>query len=145
MKCMSAARMLLVLAIILLISVPLCLMMKSQADAGETSESITAYDSDYVFFVIEENKTPLAAVPFETSSANYSVVLIIALAFSAIICFGYSIWYAGTRNRIINLVRFLPKTLRNNLVSQLSILHPVRAHQLSREAEYDVANLFSNF
>lgn len=141
MKSMSIAKMLLVVIAVILIAIPLCIAFETKADADATNSSITKYDDNYVFFVVEDSKTPLAAIPVQ-SGDNRMIVWVIAAMGISIVMTAYSLWYFNMKNTKSIILRDLPQYAKNELSNRQSFFHPIRTRLACREAAYTAANRY---
>lgn len=142
MKSMKIAKILLIIITLILVTIPICIIMETKADAGATQETIESYDGDYVFFVIEDSKTPLAFAPTENSSGNGMIIWVIAMTTIAIIFATYSIWYFNTKNTISVVADGLPVYAKSELMQKGSFFHPIRSKLACDEAVYSAANQY---
>lgn len=143
MKNMNIAKVLLVVVAVVLISIPLLMLFEKKADAVETKSTITSYDGDYIFFVVEDNKTPLAAAPHQ-SSANILPIIIVGFVSGLLIISAYTLWYINLKNIASNLIYVLPESLREEMINKTSFFHPVRLKSVCEEAAHNVANQYMN-
>jgi len=136
----SVAKILFLVIAIILVSIPILAMLEKKADADETQSSITSFNDDYVFFVIEDNKTPLAAAPV---SHNYSSLLWIVLGVATVlIFFGYSVWYVNIKDATELIVADLPENVRKNIITKASFFHPITTQFACEEAVYSATESY---
>ena len=143
-RVIKLSRVLFILMIVILIAMPICMLINTEAGADESTQTIVEYDNDYVFFVLEDSKTPLAAAPTTNSIAEYTQ-LSVMLAFIAIFALGYTVWYLIIKHNTQMLVSVSPIRLRQDLVESSSFFHPIRSYRASKEAEYSVTQKYFNF
>ncbi len=131
------------IAFIVLFLLPLLGLMTTNVTADVTAESAGSHTGDYVFFIVQQDEVPLAAVPDTGMSPS---VLYIALAyFSLMMLFVYVAWYMSVRRNMNELsARLLPGERNRYMVPQ-GFFHPIRCYRLSKEAEDAVASTWANF
>ena len=141
MKTFNLAKILTIFAIALIISIPICLSIEKRIDAVETSESITSYDGDYIFFIIEENAVPLASAP-TTHTNSLAVVSKLIFAISLLILvFVYIGWYMITKHNL----DILTANIHYSLISdyeKINILHPIKLSEYSKDVEYRITQKY---
>ena len=142
MKSMRFAKILLIIVTIILITIPICIVMENKVDADSTKDTIESYDGDYVFFVIEDSKTPLAFAPTEKSSGNGMIIWVITMTTAAIIFATYSLWYFNTKNTISVVANGLPVYAKHELMKKGGFFHPIRSQQACEEAVYSATNQY---
>lgn len=138
MKYVKIARWLTVAVIAILIALPIYMIISAhEAGADETSQTIQEYNGDYVFFIVEENKTPLAAVPTKSSASSPFVWV----TFSSFIIFAiaaYSIWYVTVRYNIKTLYNALPEYARPAGYGKSEFFNPSASYNNLKNLEYTV-------
>lgn len=144
MKTLNIAKILLAIAIVALIAVPLSATIKTSVNATQPSEKAQLIDNDYVFFIIEDEQTPLAALPSSYTSTNY-LPLVISMSAIFVTLFIYSIWCLTIKHNANVLLDKLPIFLRSQLRNSNVFLHPFRTKQAIRDAEYCVTFKYSKF
>ena len=128
------------IAFIFLFLLPLLGFKTTGINAGATAESAVS-TGDYVFFVVQNEEVPLAAVP-NTGVSGY--VLWISLAsLASVIVFMYSAWYMTIRRNTYELTGKLSPASRKEFRMSSGYFHPIRAYQLAKEAEATVASYMS--
>lgn len=141
----TISHFLILLVAIILISIPICILLNMKADADETTQTVQEYDNDYVFFVLEDSKVPLAAAPISHSSHTNMTFAFVSFAFISVFAFGYLLWYLSIKHTTAMLVSVSPIMLRKDLIERNSILHPIRSYRASKEAEYSVTQKYFFF
>ena len=122
---------------------PVLGFMTTTTTAGETSESGAISPQGYVFFIVENNETPLAAAPSADVSAY---ILWIGLgSFAVIVMFMYSAWYFSVKRNIRELTDRLSPMERGAFVIRQGFLHPIRSYRLAQEAEDTVASIYTRY
>lgn len=102
------------------------------ANATATGEFASS-SGDYIFYIIENNEVPLAAVP--AKNASVYILWITLASFAVMIIFMYLAWYLSTRRTVRELTgRLTPAERRACMVSN-DFLHPVKLFRLEKEAE----------
>lgn len=135
-----AVRILAAIAFIALFLLPVIGLMATEAGAGETAESASVHSGDYVFFVVQNEDVPLAAVPMSDTS---SYIMWISLAFLAITIMSlYSAWYLSIRRNIVEMSGKLSPADRRFFNDSRSFFHPIRSYQLAKDAEDSVASMY---
>lgn len=135
-----AVRILAAIAFIALFLLPVIGFMATETDAGQTAESARAYSGDYVFFVVQNDDVPLAAVPMTDTS---SYIMWVGLAFLAITIMSvYSAWYLSIRRNIVEMSGKLSPSDRRFFNDSRSFFHPIRSYQLAKDAEDSVASMY---
>jgi hypothetical protein len=144
---MSVNRKLLVntlatIAFVFLFLLPILGFMATDTNAVQTQQT-ASYSGDYVFFIVQNGEVPLAAAPHSDIS---SYIIWVALA-SFILTIGliYSGWYISIRRNTWELSGKLSVDKRRKLKMSSGFLHPIRAYQLSKEAEATVASMYINY
>lgn len=138
------SHILFIIVVIALIAIPLYMFLSANSiGADEPTQTIQSYDNDYVFFVLEDSKVPLAATP--VASASPSASIIVVGAFVLVIVFGYILWYLNIKHNTAMLVSVSPIKSRKDLIDTNSILHPIRSYRASKEAEYSVTQKYFFF
>lgn len=136
----SFTKLLLLFVAIVLISIPVLAILEKRADADATKSSITSFNEDYVFFVIEDNQTPLAAAPV---THNYSSILWIVLGLATVlIFFAYSLWFVNTKSATELIVADLPESIRSKIVTKASFFHPIITQSACEEAVYSATEKY---
>ena len=130
------------IAFIFLFLLPILGFMATDINADQTAQT-ASFSNDYVFFVVQNGEVPLAAAP-HTDVSSY--ILWVALAsFILTIGFIYSGWYLSIRRNTWELSGKLSVDKRKKLKMTTGFLHPIRAYQLSKEAEATVASMYINY
>ena len=130
------------IAFVFLFLLPILGFMATDASAVQTAQA-ASFSNDYVFFVVQNGDVPLAAAPQSDVS---SYILWVALAsFILTIGFIYSGWYISIRKNTWELSGKLSVDKRKKLKMTTGFLHPIRAYQLSKEAEATVASMYINY
>ena len=138
-----AVRILAAIAFIALFLLPVIGFMATETDAGQTAESARAYSGDYVFFVVQNDDVPLAAVPMTDTS---SYIMWVGLAFLAITIMSvYSAWYLSIRRNVWELSNKLSPLERRAIKVSTGFFHPVRSYHIAKEAEDSVASMYVNY
>lgn len=129
------------IAFIALFLLPVIGFLTTETTASATQQS-ASYSGDYVFFVVQNNDVPLAAAP--TSGNNLSsYILWIGVASAVVfILFVYSAWNITTQKNIRELSRKMTPFERRSFRISSGFFHPIRCHQLAREAEDTVASMY---
>lgn len=145
MNSIKISKILLVFVVILLVTIPIMAYYEISAEAGSTEESITTYNDDYIFFVVEDNKTPLAAAPHVTSTHVSPVLWVVVSTFIGVLGICYISWYLMLRENTRTFANKLPSYLRNRRTYKGSIFHPIRSMEYSCDMVYDVTkNYFAD-
>lgn len=139
MNTIKLSKILSVIAIVLLITIPICMLIKINTEAGATKETITSYNDDYVFFVVEEGKTPLASVPVASTGGITPVAFIVTITLVFVLSICYFGWYMMLMHNTRTFVNNLPSYLRNKKTIKGSILHPIKSLEYSSDMAYDIA------
>ena len=130
------------IAFVFLFLLPILGFMTTETNADQTAQA-ASYSDDYVFFVVQNGEVPLAAAP-HTDVSSY--ILWVALAsFVLTVLFIYSGWYLSIRRNTWELSGKLSVANRKKLKMSSGFLHPIRAYQLSKEAEATVASMYINY
>lgn len=133
---------LITILLLIIVSIPFTVLIREDVSAISTSDEVTSYDDDYVFFVVDEGQTPLAAIPAQQSSPYlWTIVITTLLVFMV---FTYSSWYLSIRKNLWELSGKLPSVERNALKVPNGFFHPLRSYRLCKEAEHSVASVYSN-
>ena len=130
------------IAFIFLFLLPILGFMATETTAGQTAEAAMS-TGDYVFFVVQDEDVPLAAVP-HTGISGY-ILWIPFASFVAVIVFMYSAWYLTIRKNTYELTGKLSPVNRKAFRMSSGYFHPIRAYQLSKEAEATVASMYVNY
>lgn len=115
----------------------------STAQAGSTAQTAASQSGDYVFFIVQNEDVPLAAMP-ATDVSTYILWIGLA-AFAITILFIYSAWYLSIRKNIRELSYKLSPIERRAFKISQGFFHPVRSYQLAKEAEDTVASMYVNY
>lgn len=130
------------IAFLVICLIPIMGLIKTTVNADSTISEISSQSDDYVFFVVSENETPLAAIP---SDQSYSYFIWIVLGTLVMFTFFvYTSWYLTIRKNLWELSGKFSPAERNILKSPNGFFHPVRSYRLYKEAETEVATLYSN-
>ena len=129
------------IAFIALFMLPVIGFMATEANAGQTSQSMTS-NGDYVFFVVQNEEVPLAAAPTVNVSAYILWVALAALMIT--IGFIYSAWYLTMRRNINELSYKLSPAERRAIQVSQSFFHPIKCRRLARETEATIASMYLN-
>lgn len=131
------------IAFVFLFLLPVLGFKTATTEADQTTASAVSTSQDYVFFIVENNDVPLAAVPAADIS---SYIFWIGLAsFTLTIIFIYSSWYFSVRRNLHELSARLSPSERRKFVISQGFLHPVRSLRLAREAEDTVASIYTSY
>jgi len=115
----------------------------TEVNAVMTAENAASYSDDYVFFVVQNNDTPLAAAP-TTDISSY--ILWVGLAsFAIVMLFVYSAWYLSIRRNVWELSNKLSPLERRAIKVSTGFFHPVRSYHIAKEAEDSVASMYVNY
>ncbi len=130
------------IAFTFLFLLPITGFLSTETNAGQTAES-ASYSGDYVFYVVQNGEVPLAAVP-HTDASSYIVWVSLA-SFVLTVLFIYSGWYISIRRNTWELSGKMSIANRRKLKMTSGFFHPIRAYQLSKEAEATVASMYVNY
>lgn len=130
------------LAFISLFLLPVIAFSASKTQAGATEESVSG-SGDYVFFIVENEEVPLAALP--SANASSYILWVGLAAFAITMMFVYFAWYLSIRRNVRELCRKLTPAERRAFLISRGYLHPIRSYQLAREAEDTVASMFVKY
>lgn len=144
MNSMRFAKILLAIAIILIVSLPIFAVLQIDADADVTDSVITSVNNDYVFFVVEDGQTPLAAAP-KASNTHSSLFGFVLMASSMVILFIYSMWCLTIKHNVNVMIEKLPYFLRSSLRNTNVFLHPLKSKQAIKDAEYNITFKYVNY
>ncbi len=131
------------MAFVFLFLLPVIGLMTTETNAGQTKE-IASYSDDYVFFVVQNNDVPLAAAPHTADVSTY-IVWVSVISFVLTVGFLYMTWYISIRRNTWELSGKLSPASRKAYKLSSGFLHPIRAYQLSKEAEASVASIYVNY
>ena len=138
----KTANIVIAFIIFVLLLIPFMRLFPSQINADSTQGQIEEFNSgDYVFFIVEENEVPLSAIPEDKSSAFLLWIVLLTLATFGV--FAYSSWYLSLRRNLWELSGKLSPMKRKALKVPNGYFHPVRSYRLCKEAEHDVASVYS--
>ena len=139
-KRIVAVRILAAIAFIVLFLLPIIGFMATDTNAVETEEAASMHSGDYVFFIVQNEDVPLAAVPMSDSA---SPVIWGCLAFLVIVIMSvYSAWYISTRRSIMEISDTLLPSDRRFFSDSRSFFHPIRSYQLAKYAEDSFTSLY---
>ena len=131
------------ISFVLLCLIPLMGLIKTTVIAGSTSSTVTSESgNDYLFFIVEESETPLAAIP--TNSSNYYVIWIVCGLICMFLLFVYTSWYLAIRKNLWELSGKVSPIERKILTAPNGFFHPIRSYRLYKETENEVARMYSN-
>ena len=130
------------IAFIFLFLLPMLAFMATGTNAGQTPEAAMS-NGDYVFFVVQNEDVPLAAIP-NTGVSDY-ILWIPLISFVVVIVFMYSAWYLTIRRNTYELTGKLSPVSRKAFRMSTGFFHPVRAYQLAKEADATVASMYINY
>lgn len=131
------------ISFVILCLIPLMGFIKATVSADPTKPSVTSQaDDDYLFFIVDESETPLAAIP--SNSSYYYVIWIVAGLICMFLLFVYTSWYLAIRKNLWELSGKVSPIERNALTAPKGFFHPIRSYRLYKEAENEVARLYSN-
>lgn len=131
MNTIKASKILLIIVAILLITIPFVVFSQTKTEADSTTQAISSQDGDYIFFIVEEGKTPLAAAPqVEHSNSVIWFVFITMLSVAGLI---YVFWYMALIHNTNAFINSIPAYLRPSNVYKGSILHPIRTMEISND------------
>lgn len=142
MNSIKISKIMIVFAIILLVALPICVFCEISAQADSTQETVTTHNDDYVFFVVEDTQTPLAAAPVIAANTVSPVLWVVLATFIGVLSICYISWYMMLLHNTNTFINKMPSYLRNKRLFRGSILHPIRSMELSEELAYDVANKY---
>ena len=137
-----AVNILATIAFVFLFLLPMIGFMATETSADQTAQS-ASYSDDYVFFVVQNGEVPLAAAP-HTDVSSYILWVVLASLILTIL-FVYSGWYLSIRRNTWELSGKLSVSNRKKLKMTSGFLHPIRAYQLSKEAEATVASMYVHY
>lgn len=133
------------IAFIALFLLPVLGFFATETNASSTETAAVTGDG-YVFYIVQNNtEVPLAAAPRTDISTN---IMWIGLAsFVIVMMFVYSTWYVTTQNNIRELSNKMTPFERSSFRKGAGLFfHPIRCHQLAKEAEDTVASMYvSNY
>ncbi len=130
------------IAFIALFLLPLLGLSADITQAGATDQAATS-SGDYIFYIVENNNVPLAAVP--SADASVYVIWVTLAAFGLMLLFVYSTWYLSIRKNLGELSGRLSPMERRTYNIPYGFLHPVRSYRLEKEAEDIVVSRYSNY
>lgn len=130
------------IAFIALFLLPLLGLSAETTQAVATDQAATS-SGDYIFYIVENNNVPLAAVP--SADASVYVFWVTLSAFGLMLLFVYSTWYLSIRRNLYELSGRLSLTERRAYSISHGFLHPVRSYRLEKEAEDIVVSRYSNY
>jgi len=144
MKSINIAKILLVIAVLALMLIPILAFTQKSVGADETDTAISSDNGDYVFFVVEEGQTPLAALPSARTNHD-SLTWFVVLSSVFVAAFIYSMWCLTLKHNANVMVEKLPVFLRGDLRSKNVFLHPLATAQAIKDAEYCVTFKYVNY
>lgn len=131
------------IAILIICLIPISGMINTTVNADSTSSQIVSdADDDYVFFVVDEGRTPLAAIPSDQSFSY--LIWIVAGTLCMFVLFVYTSWYLTIRKNLWELSGKVSPIERKALKTPNGFFHPIRSYRLFKEAEHEVASFYSN-
>ena len=130
------------IAFIALFLLPLLGLSAETTQAVATDQAATS-SGDYIFYIVENNNVPLAAVP--SADASVYVFWVTLAAFGLMLLFVYSTWYLSVRKNLGELSGRLSPVERRTYNIPYGFLHPVRSYRLEKEAEDIVVSRYSNY
>lgn len=133
----------------ILFSVPLTFFMDSVASASDSAMNIegtsdfskSASGEDYVFVVIDDEPTALAATPFQSKNIPL-VFLTVCSSLIAMIAVSYVFWYTMVRRNIYNYSRIIPDYEIRSLIPAKAFVHPFELSAAEIEVQYRAANRY---
>lgn len=133
------------IAILLAIPVSFSILLNINAASGvdiKVSDANTHSDN-YTFVILDDESVPLAA-SYNTSDTPSATTLLFTFSFILVVImvFGYLFWFYINKSSIIRLSAMLTEPKKTELLSSISILHPIKLKMLKSEAETDVANIY---
>lgn len=140
MNSIKISKVLLFIVAILLLTIPFVAFSQTKAEADSTTQAITSHDGDYVFFIVEESKTPLAAAP--QIEHNNSVVWFVVITLLSIVGLIYVFWYMALIHNTNAFINSIPAYLRPVNTYKGSILHPIRTMEISNDMAYTLVDKF---
>ena len=139
MKKMKFTKIMLIIVLAVIISLPIMAVIKINATADSTSSVISNVNDGYTFFVIETTDTPLAMAPKDMSNQVGVIILITTLS---ILTLTYVVWCISISHNAAAISIKLPIHLRGNVKYTNAFLHPVKSYQYIKDAEYSVAQKY---
>lgn len=130
------------IAFVFLFLLPILGLMATKTNADQTATT-ASHSGDYVFFIVQNEDVPLAAAPGTDVSAY--ILWIVLISFVLTIGFIYSAWYISVRKNTWELSGKLSPMDRKAFKLSSGFFHPIRAYQLSKEAEATVASMYVNY
>lgn len=130
------------IAFVFLFLLPILGLMATKTNADQTATT-ASHSEDYVFFIVQNEDVPLAAAPGTDVSAY--ILWIALISFVLTIGFIYSAWYISVRKNTWELSGKLSPMDRKAFKLSSGFFHPIRAYQLSKEAEATVASMYVNY
>ena len=136
-------RFLIILAVTIICITPAFALGLYNTKADTTAQSVgNSANNDYVFFIIDNEQAPLAAIPTELSTRYIPWFTLTVIVFIAI--FIYISWYLNIRSNLWELSGKLPPAKRYALKRSMGFFHPVRSYRMCKEAEQDVVSIYSD-